>query len=197
MSHIDQTFTDVKNGIRSKERVKNLAEVFTNEREVKAMLDLVGDTAYAVETTFLEPACGNGNFLVEILARKAETIRRRFEADRDGRRVQIDLMRSIATISAIDISPGNVAEARARMLILTGELYRKILGQDVPEGFLLVCASILGRKIVVGDFINRVGTLHDIRISDDLKISCTPHRLADLLPPPEAAVKRKKKQVRH
>lgn len=197
MSHIDQTFTDVKNGIRSKERVKNLAEVFTNEREVKAMLDLVGDTAYAVETTFLEPACGNGNFLVEILARKSETIRRRFEADGNGRRVQLDLMRSIATISAIDISPGNVAEARSRMLILTGELYRKILGHDVPEGFLLVCASILGRKIVVGDFINRVGTLHDIRISDDLKISCTPHRLADLLPPQAAAVKPSKKRVRH
>lgn len=197
MPHIDATFADVKNGTRSKERVKNLAEVFTREREVKAMLDLVGDTAYAVETTFLEPACGNGNFLVEILARKSETIRRRFEADVNGRRVQLDLMRSIATISAIDISPGNVAEARARMLILTGELYRKILGQDVPEGFLLVCASILGRKIVVGDFINRVGTLHDIRISDDLKISCTPHRLADLLPPPEAAVKQKRKKVRH
>ena len=81
MSHIDQTFTDVKNGIRSKDRVKNLAEVFTRGREVKAMLDLVGDTAYAVETTFLEPACGNGNFLVEILSRKAATIRRRFEAE--------------------------------------------------------------------------------------------------------------------
>ena len=189
---IDATFAEVRNGVRSKDRVKDLGEVFTPDWIVKAMLDLVGEVGYEVETTFLEPSCGNGNFLVEILARKASTIRRRFEADRNGRRVQVDLLRAVATIYAIDISPGNVAEARARMLALTDELYRQILGQNAPEGYLMVCSGILARKIIVGDFLHRVGTIHDIRIGDDLKVTCVPHKLEDILPPPAEVTKRPK-----
>ena len=56
--------------IRSKERVAKHGEVFTNEREVNAMLDLVKDETNKIESTFLEPACGDGNFLVEIIRRK-------------------------------------------------------------------------------------------------------------------------------
>ncbi|MFJ1291119.1 hypothetical protein E2974_15935 [Paracoccus yeei] len=189
---IDETFASVKDGIRSKDRVKNLAEVFTAEREVKAMLDLIGDPSYAIETTYLEPACGNGNFLVEILARKCRTIKSRYSVDGDGRRVQVDILRSIATISAIDISPGNVTEARSRMLALTEDLYRDILSADPPTAFSRLCASIFERKIVVGDFLERVGTLHDIRIADDLSITCRPHHLRNLFPPAEPARRRKR-----
>ena len=193
---IDETFSEVRDGIRSRDRVKNLAEVFTAEREVRAMLDLVGDPSYAIETTYLEPACGNGNFLVEILARKCVTIKSRYAWDGDGRRVQLDILRSIATISAIDISPGNVSEARARMLALTENFYREILSADPPASFIRLCASIFERKIVVGDFLERVGTLHDIRIADDLSITCRPHRLRDLMPPPSEHKKRPRKRGR-
>lgn len=188
--NIDADFREVRGGIRSKERVKDLAEVFTPERMVKAMLDLVGDASHAVETTFLEPACGNGNFLVEILARKCGTIRKRYLEDGSGRRVQIDILRAIATISAIDISPRNVEEARARMLDLTAALYEEILGQAPPDRYLSICAKIYERKIIVGDVLHRVGTLHDIRIGDDLSITCTPHRLEDILPPLASPVKK-------
>lgn len=59
--------------IKSRKRVKDFAEVYTNEREVKAMCDLIPTEIWDnIESTFLEPACGNGNFLVEILARKFE-----------------------------------------------------------------------------------------------------------------------------
>ena len=193
---IDETFASVKDGIRSKDRVKNLAEVFTAEREVKAMLDLIGDPSYAIETTYLEPACGNGNFLVEILGRKCVTIKSRYARDGDGRRAQVDILRSIATISAIDISPGNVSEARARMLALTENFYREILSADPPDAFSRLCASIFERKIVVGDFLERVGTLHDIRIADDLSITCRPHRLRDLMPPPPPPAHKKRPRKR-
>lgn len=56
--------------IKSKERVRDLAEVYTAEREVRAMLDLVPE--FSLNQTFLEPACGNGNFLIEILRRKLQ-----------------------------------------------------------------------------------------------------------------------------
>src|SRR3546814_7900619 len=63
--------------IKTRQRVRDLAEVFTHEREVKAMLDLIpdmfpaGSSTRAVDAKFLEPACGSGNFLAEILDRKS------------------------------------------------------------------------------------------------------------------------------
>ena len=59
-----------KSQIKSKERVRERGEVFTAEREVNAMLDLVKDETERIDSTFLEPACGDGNFLSEILRRK-------------------------------------------------------------------------------------------------------------------------------
>lgn len=60
--------------VKSKQRVADFGEVYTNEREVNAMLDLVADQASNPEKTFLEPACGNGNFLSEVLARKLNAV---------------------------------------------------------------------------------------------------------------------------
>jgi type I restriction-modification system DNA methylase subunit len=59
-----------KKQIKSKKRVADHGEVFTNEREVNAMLDLVKTETERIESRFLEPACGDGNFLAEILRRK-------------------------------------------------------------------------------------------------------------------------------
>ena len=56
----------MKKQVKSKQRVADYGEVFTAEREVKAMLDLVKEETDRIESTFLEPACGNGNFLAEI-----------------------------------------------------------------------------------------------------------------------------------
>lgn len=63
--------------VKSKKRVADHGEVFTNEREVNAMLDLVKQEAERIDSRFLEPACGDGNFLVEILRRKLEVVSRR------------------------------------------------------------------------------------------------------------------------
>ena len=60
---------------KSKQRVRDHGEVFTAEREVKAMCDLVKDECDRIDSRFLEPACGNGNFLAEILTRKLATVK--------------------------------------------------------------------------------------------------------------------------
>ena len=52
--------------VKSRERVQQHGEVFTNEREVNAMLDLVKHETERIDSRFLEPACGDGNFLAEI-----------------------------------------------------------------------------------------------------------------------------------
>ena len=62
--------------IKSRKRVADHGEVFTGEREVNAMLDLVKSETERIESRFLEPACGDGNFLAEILRRKLEAVKK-------------------------------------------------------------------------------------------------------------------------
>lgn len=65
LKNLEKSIKEQEIQVKSKQRVKDHGEVFTNKREVNAMLDLVKDESYKVDSRFLEPACGNGNFLVE------------------------------------------------------------------------------------------------------------------------------------
>ena len=67
---------NTKSQIKSRQRVADHGEVFTNPREVNAMLDLVRDESFRLDSRFLEPACGDGNFLIEILRRKLSLLSR-------------------------------------------------------------------------------------------------------------------------
>ena len=64
--------------VKSRQRVADHGEVFTAEREVNAMLDLVKNETERIDSRFLEPACGNGNFLAEILRRKLAVVKRMY-----------------------------------------------------------------------------------------------------------------------
>ena len=79
------------NQMKSRQRIANHGEVFTSEREVNAMLDLVKQETERIDSRFLEPACGNGNFLAEILRRKLAVVKSRYgknSADyRNGRNI--------------------------------------------------------------------------------------------------------------
>lgn len=91
--------------IKSKKRVKEFAEVYTNEREVKAMCDLIPkETWDNIESTFLEPCVGTGNFVAEILARKFE----RCKDEKDG-------LKAVASIVGLDIQADNCEESRQRI----------------------------------------------------------------------------------
>lgn len=113
--------------VKSKERVKDFGEVFTNPREVKAMLDLVKDESYRIESTFLEPACGNGNFLVEILARKMKTVN---EISQNKKEWIALSLTAIGCIYGIDIQKDNTEESQERLIeILRAEFTNKF-GED-------------------------------------------------------------------
>lgn len=99
--------------VKSKERVQSYGEVFTAEREAHAMLDLVKNEARSIDSTFLEPACGNGAFLSEILRRKLNTVFRlvgMHDAD-----CEYWATRAFSTVYGIDIMADNIAEARDRL----------------------------------------------------------------------------------
>ena len=65
--------------VKSKQRVADHGEVFTAEREVKAMCDLVADECLRIDSRFVDPACGDGNFLAEILTRKLSVAKSKYK----------------------------------------------------------------------------------------------------------------------
>ena len=124
--------------IKSKQRVKDFAEVFTPKHIVKDMCDLVPEEMWTnVETTFLEPACGTGNFLAEILERKFKLC----EDWEDG-------LRALKSVYGVDIQQDNVEEAKGRLF----EMYIKRFPKS-PAISGMIAAQILENNIVCGNFI--------------------------------------------
>ena len=124
--------------IKSKQRVKDFAEVFTPKHIVKDMCDLVPAEMWVnVDTTFLEPACGTGNFLVEILERKFKLC----ENWEDG-------LRALKSVYGVDIQQDNVEEAKGRLF----EMYIKRFPKS-PAISGLIASQILEHNIVCGNFI--------------------------------------------
>lgn len=138
--------------MRSTERAQELGEVFTNEREVIAMLDLVPDMFKALDYSFLEPACGHGNFLVEILARKLQIISLpSFQID--GGELEYSLLRAVASIYAVDISEENVSEARHRLFEMI-QAAHAFAGGKPSKVFDRSVKHLLETNILLGDSIN-------------------------------------------
>lgn len=118
------------------------------------MLDLMPDAFTALDTKFLEPTCGHGNFLVEILRRKLALVRKDACASQDE--YEHRLLRGIASIYGVDISPENIGEARTRLAHTLLEHYREDAPTVEPtHGFLTAAALVLGDNVVVGDTLNR------------------------------------------
>ncbi len=142
--------------IRSRERVRGLAEVYTHEREVKGMLDMVPELFPSAEDpgntdrTFLEPACGHGNFLVAILARKLEFVTARRYGR--GERFEHRVLRCLGSIYGIDICEENVVESRERLRALVDQHVRSQLENDGPSrGFVVAVEAILLTNVVCAD----------------------------------------------
>ena len=143
--------------IKSKERVRDLAEVYTNEREVKAMMDLVPlrSADDIVSYKFLEPACGNGNFLVEILKRKLNRINEKY-SKKSLCTYEFYLIRALTTIYGIDICSENVEEARERLFLEAKSSFDTHKGSyNYSQGFLPCIKYVLEKNIVLGDSINQ------------------------------------------
>lgn len=148
--------------VRSRDRVRDLAEVFTHQREVDAILDQIPDAFAELDIKFLEPAAGSGNFLVEILRRKLRLIRKSDCVSQE--QYEHRLLRAIASIYGIDISNENVTEARARMAhTLLGHYATDGNTVEPTGGFLAAAGLILGNNIVVGDTLTQA---HDIELCD-------------------------------
>jgi type I restriction-modification system DNA methylase subunit len=97
----------------SKQRVTDHGEVFTAPREVHAMLDMVKHETERIDSRFLEPACGNGNFLAEILIRKLRVVERRYR--KSQLEYERNAVKAVASLYGIDKLQDNVAQCRQRL----------------------------------------------------------------------------------
>ncbi|MEG1563032.1 MAG: SAM-dependent DNA methyltransferase [Bacteroides sp.] len=140
---------EMKNQVKSKKRVADHGEVFTAEREVNAMLDLVKQETERIESRFLEPACGDGNFLVKILERKLAVVDSRYAKS------QLEWERyavlAISSIYGVDILKDNVQECRDRLIAIFKERYRSLFKTECKENCLQSVVYILNRNILWGD----------------------------------------------
>jgi len=135
--------------IKSKERVAAHGEVFTSQREVNAMLDLVKQEAERVDSRFLEPACGDGNFLAEILRRKLTEVRRKYRKSPFD--YEKNAVLAISSIYGVDLMIDNVLACRERLFGIWDKEYKAVCKKETNDQTRDAVRFILSRNIVCGN----------------------------------------------
>ena len=136
--------------VKSKSRVVKYGEVFTNKKEVESMINLIPNTS--LNTTFLEPACGNGNFVIEIFKRKMKIA---MSVSKDMTDFLRNILIAVSSIYAVDIQKDNVDECKQR-------IYKQILRTlkahkiSVNEEFYQAVELILSYNVICGNTLSAV-----------------------------------------
>ena len=135
--------------VKSRQRVADHGEVFTAEREVKAMCDLVKQETERIESRFLEPACGNGNFLAEVLTRKLAVVKSRYgKSPFDYERYSVLAMTSLY---GVDILEDNAEECRQRLFDIWNKEYTTNAKAQANEQCREAVRFVLRKNILCGD----------------------------------------------
>lgn len=137
------------NQVRSKQRVTAHGEVFTSEREVKAMCDLVKQETERIESRFLEPACGNGNFLAEVLNRKLAVVKTRYgRSPADYERYAVV---ALSSLYGVELLEDNAQECRERLFTIWNEAYTVAVKKYANDQCREAARFILKKNILCGD----------------------------------------------
>ena len=136
----------MKNQIKSKERVSDHGEVYTAEREIKAMCKLVECEIKRVESKFLEPSCGDGNFLDEILHQKLDIIK-----NKPIDKYDLYSFLIISNLYGIDILKDNIQECKERLFHTWQKKYKLDTNNYPDDDLCKTIKYILDKNIVLGD----------------------------------------------
>jgi hypothetical protein len=134
--------------VKSKQRIADHGEVFTPAWMVEAMLNLVKDEIERIDSRFLEPACGSGNFLVQILRRKLAAVELKYGKS-DFERRHFALL-ALMCLYGIELLPDNIAECRANLL----EIFAEYLALDPSDDLYRAAANVLSQNLVHGDALS-------------------------------------------
>lgn len=138
--------------VRSKRRIIDYGEVLTPPHIVDAMLDLVRQEAERIDSRFLEPACGTGNFLVEVLRRKLHIVEQRYAHEQTDYECYAVL--AVSSLYGIDILADNVEECRQRLFEVFDGGYLERFGATVRPSCREAVRYILQRNIIHGDALS-------------------------------------------
>jgi len=136
----------------SKKRVNDHGEVYTHEREVNAMLDLVKQETLRIDSRFLEPACGNGNFLAEILNRKLEVVEKKYKKNQSE--FERYSLIAVGSLYGVDILHDNIEACRERLFEIFNSKYSKLYKTKCKDDLRTSVHHILKRNILWGDALN-------------------------------------------
>jgi hypothetical protein len=131
--------------IKSKERVADHGEVFTPPWMAEAMLNLVKDETERIDSRFLEPACGSGNFLVRVLQRKLATVEIKFAKSEFEKRHYALL--ALMCIYGIELLADNIAECRVNLL----EIFADYLNLNESDDLYRAASYVLSQNLVHAD----------------------------------------------
>lgn len=131
--------------VKSKQRVADHGEVFTPPWMVEAMLDLVKGETERIDSRFLEPACGSGNFLVQILRRKLAAVE--FKYGKSDFEKRHHALLGLMCIYGIELLPDNIIECRDNLL----ELFAEYLRLDEVDDLYRAASFVLSQNLVHGD----------------------------------------------
>jgi len=138
--------------VKSRERVAQYAEVLTPPGIVNAMLDLVKQETERIDSRFLEPACGTGNFLTEILERKLRVVEKHYG------KIQLEYERyavlAVSSLYGVDILEDNVQECRERLFGVFDRAYTRLFGEKAKEKCREAVRYILTRNVIHGDALS-------------------------------------------
>jgi len=136
--------------IVSKQRVADHGEVFTPGWLVDAMIDLVKDETERIDSRFLEPACGSGNYLVKILQRKLAALEIKYgKSDFEKRHYAL---LGLMCIYGIELLHDNIQKCRANLL----EVFREYLSLAPSHEFFVAGRFVLSKNIIHGDAMKMV-----------------------------------------
>ena len=135
---------NTKSQIKSRQRVAQHGEVFTNPREVNAMLDLVRDESFRLDSRFLEPACGDGNFLIEILRRKLSLLK----DIKSPTEWEFQSLIAVGSCYGIELLEDNAEACRLRLFT---EVREQMCKKNCTQGYEESLRYMLRKNIVCGD----------------------------------------------
>lgn len=138
--------------VKSKQRVTDHGEVFTADREVKAMCDLVKQETERIDSRFLEPACGDGNFLSEVLSRKLYVVKKKYK--RSPLDYEKNAILALSSVYGVDILLDNAIACRDRLFALWDKEYTEVCKKECNDDTRKAARFILSRNIVCGNALS-------------------------------------------
>lgn len=156
---------NVTKQIKSKKRVTEFGEVNTSFQTMEHIIDLVGNEAMRYDSKFLDPACGDGNFLVALFDRKLSSLEGKLH--KNATLCEEKLMIALGSIYGIDKLKDNIVEARIRILKQFSNAYAKLFDSEVKKNTLCSAEYIVSKNIIFGDVL----TLEDYESRNEIIFS--------------------------